>query len=156
MFDSIRRTDRAVDDETAREILSKGVYGVIGTIGENGYPTTTPFNYAIDGDVIYLHSFKEGHTQRSVENNSHVSFCVVSSNQVIPADFVCDYESVILHADATLVDDLDEKRLALRLICEKYSPDFMAKALPYIEKSIAGVAIFRLKIVNITGKVRKS
>jgi nitroimidazol reductase NimA-like FMN-containing flavoprotein (pyridoxamine 5'-phosphate oxidase superfamily) len=156
MFEAIRRADRATDEETAREILNKGVYGVIATIGTNGYPTATPFNYAVDGENIYLHGFKEGHVQRSILANSHISFCVVTSEQVLASDFSSDYESAIVHADATLVEDKEEKRLALRRICEKYSPEHMERALPYIEASIDHTAIFRLKIVNLTGKIRKS
>ena len=38
MFREIRLKDRIVDNEKTIEIIKKGSYGVLSTIGEDGYP----------------------------------------------------------------------------------------------------------------------
>lgn len=42
----IRRSDRAQSESTAVEILKKGSYGVLSTVGADGYPYGVPVNYA--------------------------------------------------------------------------------------------------------------
>jgi hypothetical protein len=43
MFRQIRLKDRAVNDEKAIQIITKCSYGVLSTIGEDGYPYGVPF-----------------------------------------------------------------------------------------------------------------
>lgn len=45
MFYEMRRKDRLLTEKEAREILSEGEYGVLSTMGENGYPYGVPVNY---------------------------------------------------------------------------------------------------------------
>ena len=45
MFREIRLKDRIVNGEKAIEIITKGSYGVLSTIGEDGYPYGVPLNY---------------------------------------------------------------------------------------------------------------
>lgn len=52
MFKAMRRKDRELTQDTAREILAKGKYGVMALAGADGYPYAVPLHYAlIDGDV---------------------------------------------------------------------------------------------------------
>ncbi len=38
MFKELRRKDRMMDNESAIELLRSSEYGVLSTMGENGYP----------------------------------------------------------------------------------------------------------------------
>ena len=51
----MRRKDRLLTEKEAREILSEGEYGVLSTMGENGYPYGVPVNYVYLNDNIYFH-----------------------------------------------------------------------------------------------------
>ncbi len=50
MFKEMRRIDRKLDDQEAYKLLEEAQYGVLSTIGENGFPYGVPLNYAyVDG-----------------------------------------------------------------------------------------------------------
>lgn len=80
----IRRKDRAVDENDALEILKSGSFGVLSTIGADGYPYGVPVNYAYDDGKIYFHCAKNvGHKQDNLRFSGKVSFTVVTKSDVI-------------------------------------------------------------------------
>jgi len=46
--------------EETIEILKSCTSGVLGVIGDDGYPYTVPVSYALKDDKIFIHSAKEG------------------------------------------------------------------------------------------------
>lgn len=80
----IRRKDRAVDENAALEILKSGSFGVLSTIGADGYPYGVPVNYAYNDGKIYFHCAKNvGHKQDNLRFSGKVSFTVVTKSDVI-------------------------------------------------------------------------
>jgi Predicted flavin-nucleotide-binding protein len=57
----MRRSDRQLAIEEAKEILTKAEYGSLATIGEDGYPYVVPVSYAFEDSSIYIHGATEGH-----------------------------------------------------------------------------------------------
>lgn len=55
MNEKMRRKDRETTEERAYEILKNGEYGILSTIGEDGYPYGVPVNFAVEGNKIYFH-----------------------------------------------------------------------------------------------------
>lgn len=51
----MRRKEKLLPIDRTEEILTKGDYGVLSTIGENGYPYGLPINYVYMDDCIYVH-----------------------------------------------------------------------------------------------------
>jgi len=113
MFREIRLTDRVVNDEKAIEIITKGSYGVLSTIGEDGYPYGVPLNYTYFDNCICFHCAQEGHKLENINFNKKVSFCVVTKSDVLGNEFDTDYESAIAFGKATVVTDDSEKRNVL-------------------------------------------
>jgi len=107
MFREIRLKDRVVDDEKAFEIIKKGSYGVLSTIGEDGYPYGIPLNYTYFNNCICFHCAQEGHKLENIDYNRKVSFCVVTKSDVLGNEFDTDYESAIAFGKATVI--MDEK-----------------------------------------------
>ena len=153
MFHPMRRSDRAISKEAALEVLAKGSYGVLSTIGENGYPSGTPLNYADDGENIYVH-FAAGSALKNVALNPKVCFTVVTCNDVIPSEFSTNYESVMAFGTAEEVHG-QEKYDGLHLLVKKYSAKFEKEGVEYIGKAIDNCLILKIKIDHITGKARK-
>lgn len=92
----IRRSDRAQSESTAVEILKKGSYGVLSTVGADGYPYGVPVNYVYDDGKIYFHCAKnEGHKQENMRFSGKVSFTVVTKSDVISEKFTTGYESAV-------------------------------------------------------------
>lgn len=54
MIKKMRRKDRQLSDNETKEILDKGEYGILSTIGDE-YPYAVPVNYVLVDDAIYIH-----------------------------------------------------------------------------------------------------
>ncbi|HQI17206.1 MAG TPA: pyridoxamine 5'-phosphate oxidase family protein, partial [Bacillota bacterium] len=111
MFREMRRQDRKTDNEKAAAILAAGEYGILSTVGDNGYAYGVPLSYAYSNGKIYFHCALEGHKLDNIRYNNKVSFCVVGATEVLPESFSTKYESVIVFGKASEADD-DEKQEA--------------------------------------------
>ena len=150
----IRRQDRLLDESRARELLQVGEYGVLSMATEQG-GYGVPINYAVVGDTLYMHCAPEGRKLRAIGADERVSFCVVGHSRVVSANFTTEFESVIAHGRARLVEAEDERRMALRAIVEKYSAEHIAEGLKAIERSIYRTAIIAIAVDSFSGKIKK-
>ena len=123
MFKKMRRQEKQLPEDKSQEILSEGEYGILSTIGENGYPYGVPMNYIYMNNRIYLHCAQEGKKLENIRYNNKVSFTVVGDYQLKPADFTSSYESVIAIGQANFVEG-EEKKEVLQEFILKFSPDF--------------------------------
>lgn len=155
MFRKMRRADKVMTDEGALELLHKCDYGVVSTIGSDGYPYGVPVNYASNNEAIYFHCAAEGHKLDNLMENSRVSFCAVGKNEIIADKFSTKYESVIVFGRAKVVIDDNEKKKALFAIIEKYSPDHIESGRKYIENDYSKTKVVKIEIEHITGKKAK-
>ena len=154
MFREMRRKDRAMDKEGINEILRKSEYGILSTIGQNGYPYGVPVSYIYFNDSIYFHCALAGYKLDNISINNKVSFCVVGQADPLPDKFSVQYKSVILFGRASEVSP-DEKNQILLEILNKYSPDYTEKGKEYISNSGKVTKVIRIDIEHITGKERK-
>jgi uncharacterized protein len=154
MQKKMRRSDRAVAESEAKEILSRGEYGVLSTVSADGQPYGVPVSYSYAGDAIYFHCAVEGHKLDNIQANPRVSFCVVGRTEVIPADFGTHYESVIVFGSAAEVTGAEKVEGLLELV-KKYSPDYIPAGLQEIEKSGAKAKVYKITVETITGKAKK-
>ena len=149
----IRRQDRLLDESRARELLQVGEYGVLSMATEQG-GYGVPINYVLVGDTLYLHCAPEGRKLRAIAADERVSFCVVGHSRVVPANFTTEFESVIAHGRARVVEAEDERRMALRAIVEKYSAEHAKEGFAAIERSLHRTAVIAVEIESYSGKVK--
>ncbi len=150
----MRRADRAIPDNEARQILQAGEYGVLSTVSAEGQPYGMPVSYSYSGNVIYFHCAMEGHKLDNLSANNKVSFCVVGKTQVLPDKFATNYESVIVFGRAFEVTG-DEKQTGLVELLKKYSPGFLDKGLRYIDGDGPKARVYKIVIESLSGKARK-
>lgn len=150
-----RRADRAMETDDAELLLTKGIYGVLSTVGGDGKPYAVPLSYVFRDGVIYFHCADEGRKLEHIEANPAVSFCVVGYTKTLPDQFATEYESAIAFGDATRVSG-EEKRQALIWILEKYSPDYMASGLKYLAGKLDQVTVVRIDVDHLSGKARRA
>ena len=151
---TVRRQDRLLDEKRALELLSEGEYGVLSMASvDGGYGV--PVNYAVEGDTIYLHCALEGRQLRAIENDARVSFCVVGRKRIVPEEFTTEFESVIAAGCARLVVQDEERRRALRLIVEKYSPTHLEEGLKAIERSAHRTGVVAIEVECLSGKCKR-
>jgi nitroimidazol reductase NimA-like FMN-containing flavoprotein (pyridoxamine 5'-phosphate oxidase superfamily) len=149
----IRRSDRAISDSRAREILAKGEYGVLSTVSNGGQPYGVPVNYACTQEFIYFHCATQGQKLQNLSGNNQVSFCVVGETEVLPEQFATKYESAIVFGQALEVFE-EEKRQVLLELVKKYSPEFIEKGRQYIESDERKTRVYKIVIEAVTGKSR--
>ncbi|MGA2157332.1 MAG: pyridoxamine 5'-phosphate oxidase family protein [Bryobacteraceae bacterium] len=149
-FREIRRRDRALTEDQAREILARAEHGVLATLGADGWPYGIPVNHVLSGNTLYIHCATEGHKLENIAHEERVSFCVVTGAQVLPATLSTLYESVIVFGRAALVDDPLEA-LAIRF-CGSLTPE----AERTIAASASQAAVVRIHLERITGKAHRS
>jgi len=155
MFRSIRRRDREVSEQDARQILARAEYGVLATVSEDGWPYAVPVNHLVEGNVLYLHCALEGHKLDNIVQDARVSYCAVASTQVLPAKLSTLYESAIVFGRAVRVTDPIEKEQALRRLATRFggSPEQTEQEL---RTSGPQAAVIRIEIERITGKAHRA
>lgn len=154
--DDIRRKDRLLDEARATELLLTAEYGVMSMIGDDAKPYGVPLNFVWDGaSCLYIHCAPGGRKLRAIAARPDVSFCIVGRVHLLPSQFTTEYESIVLQGRAALVEDDDEKRLALRMIIAKLAPEELEKGDKYINKSFHRTAIIRMDIDCWSGKSKK-
>jgi uncharacterized protein len=152
----MRRTDRAISQEEAMEVLKKGEYGILATVDDAGQPYGVPVSYVVLNDAVYFHATNAGgHKFDNFTKNNKVSFTVVGATKVLPEQFGTLYESAVVFGEATVVDDENERLAAFREFLPKYSPAFLAEGEKYIQNAGPKAIIVKISINELSGKGRK-
>lgn len=151
----IRRKDRIWDTKEALRLLEEGEYGFLSMLGTDGYGYGIPISFVKEEDHLYFHCAPEGYKLECLRQSPKVSFCVVGATRVIPGQFTTAYESVLAFGSIQTELPEEERRHALRLLVDKYSPEYREIGEKYIEKSFHRTHILRLDIETVTAKCKK-
>jgi len=148
----MRRSEKEMSKEMTLALLSRGQEGVLGTIGDNGYPYTVVVNYVYLNDKIYFHSAKTGQKIDNIKYNNKVSFSVFDNVEVIGEELTTHYQSLVVFGKAKVIETRKDVLLAL---VNKYANLDQEKVLKMIDKEINVTAIVEIEIDHITGKIGK-
>lgn len=152
----MRRTDRLITREEAFEVLKKGEYGILSTVGSDGQPYGVPLNYVVMDQAVYYHATNVGGAKYdNIMNNNKVGFTVVGDTQVLPDQFGTLYESAIVYGEASVVEDEGEKLVVFREFLKKYCSGFLKEGEEYISNAGPKAMIVKIEINALTGKGRK-
>lgn len=139
--------------EQSVSVLMQCPHGILSVITDKG-PYGVPVNYVYDKerDCVYIHGAKKGKKIEAIKKDPRVSLTAVSYAQVIQERFTTHYDSVILYGNACVVEDEEERRHALELICEILCPEAEALVDETIKKYEKAVLILKITPNEITGK----
>lgn len=157
--ETVRRQERLLTEDEAINLLCTGEYGILSMIESldkeiGGYGI--PLNYVWDGnDSIYFHCAPEGYKLDCLKKNPKVSFSVIGHTKVISHKFTTAYESIVVRGNVVMDLPEEERRKALILVLDKYSPTDKEVGLKYIEKSFHRTNIIRLDIIKASGKTKR-
>jgi hypothetical protein len=146
----------ALTENQAREILTRAEYGVLATLGSDGWPYAVPVNHVLSGDVLYIHCAVEGHKLENIVHEERVSFCAVAGARVLPAKLSTLYESAVVFGRAALVTDPAEKRRALELLAVRFCGALSPEAEKAIVTSASRAAVVRIRLERISGKAHRT
>ncbi len=149
MFRPLRRIDKQMTSEDSIALLKRGREGILGTIGDQGYPYTVVVNYVYFQGKIYFHCAREGHKIDNINKYDKVSFSVYDHVEVVGEQLNTHYQSVLVFGKATVISPTAEILMAL---IRKYVDMDIEKATEYIKREISETAVVEIEIEHMTGK----
>lgn len=153
MNEPMRRHDRQMTEAEALALLEKGEYGVLSTLGEDGWPYSVPVNYALlQGKIVFHCAAGVGKKLRNLAFCPRVCFTVVGDTQLLPQKFSTKYESVVAFGTAAPAAD---KPAALLALVKKYSPAYLEPGRAYIAADAEKADVYAIHIEQLTGKARR-
>ena len=151
----MRRKDRQRDEIFAMEIVDQCAYAVLSMVDPDNKAYAVPLSIVRDRTYIYFHCAQEGYKLECLRENPEV--CLVCVGNVCPAQdrFTTAFSSAIVKGNCEEVINDTEKINALRVLCQRYTPQNMAAFDQAIARSLARTAVYRIAITQITGKEKK-
>lgn len=149
--------------EKIKEFLDAEHVGRIASIDETGYPQIVPMNFVFLNDAIYLHSHIRGEKLDNIKRNDKVGFEVDRELEFLPSYFedpkdasLADtlYISVVIKGSASIIEEKNEKALALNGLMKKYQPEGGYEPLTPEMDVIDEVAIIKVTPDSIRGKYK--
>ena len=123
MFREMRRSRQALSEEETLALLKFGKTGVLGLLGDEGYPYTVPINYVYADGKIYFHGARTGHKQDAMRRCDKVSLCVIAKDDVVKEEMTTYFQSVILFGRARVLETDEEIYHAAEVLGLKYNED---------------------------------
>ena len=152
----MRRKDRLVSEERAREIMENAEYGIFMTADKEGQPYGVAVSHVVEGDKIYFHcAANAGRKLENIRENPKVCMSFVSNTYIDPEKFTHRYESVVAEGIATIIEDREEKYHALKLVAEKYAPGTFKDSEAYILPKMDATGSVRVNLETLSGKVNE-
>ncbi len=145
------------------EFLNQQETGRICSIDKDGYPQIIPMNFVYVNDAVYMHSHIKGEKLENIKRNSKVGFEVDQSLEFLPSYFTHPtdasqadtlYISVVIKGTGSLVDDRNEKTLALNSLMKKYQPEGGYDSIKPEMQVVDEVAIIKVVPSTMRGKYK--
>lgn len=153
-----RLPDRGTSDRAVvRDILDAGLVCHLAYVhGER--PVTVPTLYGRRGDEVFLHGSAASRAMRAGGAGLPVCATVMLLDGLVLARSAfhhsVNYRSVVIHGEAELVEDTDEKIEALRVLTEHVAPGRWADVRPPSPSELRATAVLRLSLEHAVAKIR--
>ena len=127
-------------------------------VSVDGEAMVQPSSHWRIGDEIYLHgSVKNGLFQTVIKGQTAcITLCLLDGLVFSRSAYhhSVNFRSVVIYGKGRLVEDPEEKRVALAALIDKYSPGRSAEARPPNETEMKVTAVFAFPIEEVSAKVR--
>ena len=145
------------------QFLNNENTGRISSIDKEGFPQIIPMNFVFLNNAVYMHSHIKGEKIENIKRNSKVGFEVDKNLEFLPSYFsdpedasLADtlYISVVIKGEAILVEDKEEKVLALNGLMEKYQPEGQYKPMRKDMDVLDATAVIKIMPKEMKGKYK--
>jgi len=145
------------------EFLNSEHVGRVASTDKEGFPQIIPMNFVFINEAIYMHSYTRGEKLDNIRANPKVGFEVDREVEFLPSYFSSPtdasqadtlYISVVIKGDGIIVNDMNEKTMALNALMEKYQPEGRYDKLTPDMPVINEVAIIKIIPKTIKGKYK--
>jgi nitroimidazol reductase NimA-like FMN-containing flavoprotein (pyridoxamine 5'-phosphate oxidase superfamily) len=152
----MRRDDREITDfQVIRSIFNEADVCRI-AFADNNIPYIVTMNYGFilgERNLFYFHCAPEGRKIDMLRKNDQVCFELDTDHKLIKAKQACgwgmSFRSVVGYGKISVVEDLNERKLALDHIMNHYGGE---GKYDYPDSQMAKTTILRLDITEMTGK----
>ena len=173
----MRRKDREMDQDFAREVIDRSQFGVLACVTPGGKPYTIPLSIARNGDRLFFHSATAGSKVEYLLDGQEVALTFVFHVQVpdlfSPEQlagllnqpgaasklgskvFTTEFESACVQGRIYELTDPTDKLLGLRCICEKFTPEKMALFELASKGALKITKVYEIRIESLTGKRKR-
>jgi len=147
----MRRADREMSAEWALDVFDKAPFITVGMSDQDGRPYGVPLSVVrTDENTFYFHCAKEGRKLDILKSNPLVCLSAVTGCKptVGPKDgsFTMEFKSAIAFGSAVVVEDEDEKIMALKAICERFLPKHMDAFSESVKRSLSNTCVVRIDL----------
>lgn len=165
----MRRKDRELSQDEAYKIIDDAKYAVLSCIDENEI-FSVPMSVVREGDSVFIHGAKVGTKARLFKEGKDVEMVCVTNAQVpnfsddeiakmlidgkISNIFTTEYKSIIAKTKAYEISDDERKIYALKILSQKYTPQYMIHFDKAIKQSLKITKIYELKIQSLSAKAK--
>ncbi len=173
----MRRKDREMSSEFGMALIDNSSYGIISMIDEDKEAYGLPLSIAREGNTLYFHSARDGKKVNIFEKVPKVSIAFVGRVEVpenytkdeldeiikdpskasllISSVFTTEFESAIVTGHVKKVEDERERLNAMRIICEKFTPNMMKYFDMAAKIGLDRTNLYCVQIEEITAKRKK-
>ncbi len=158
MSNGLTRREREITDiDKIIEILDKSKVAHIGLVdGDEPYVVPMNYGYIMENGrlTVYLHGAKRGRKIDVIEANPKVFFEAECDIQPFEGEVACKYgiayESIMGRGIAEIVEDVEEKKLALSLLMKTQT----GKDFSFDDKLVSVVSVIKINVSEYTAKHR--
>jgi len=153
----VRRADKLMPEESARETLARGFAGRLATVGADGWPYVVPLLYVwIDGEIWVHNTRARGHLRENVEHEPRVCFEVDEPGEVFAyGRFECDtsvaYRSVLAFGRIRVVEDRERKAAFCDALLAKYGDPGWKRPEGFYPR-LDQITVYAIAIERLSGK----
>jgi uncharacterized protein len=153
----VRRVDKLMTDDRAREMLAGGFCGRLGTVGVDGWPYVVPLLYVwLDGEIWVHNARVQGHLRRNVDHEPRVCFEVDEAGDVFAyGRFECDtsiaYRSVVAFGRIRVVEEAASKTRFFAELMRKYGDAAWERPRGFYPR-LQDITLYAIDIERLTGK----
>jgi len=151
----MRRKDKEVTSvKWMEQVLNDGIWLELAMCAAGGWPYVLPMNYGLGNGFVVVHGAKQGKKTDILKTNPKVCFNVTVDAEIVrcendPSEFSMKYRSVTGYGVARFIEDVSEKKEAMKLLMRHY--DGPTEPMP--DRVLEATAVIRIDITEMTGKV---
>ena len=145
------------DRQTVYKILDDAFLCHVG-FAVDGQPFVIPTSYGRIGDKLYIHGSAASRMLRSLSGGIPVCVTVTLVDGLVLARSAfhhsINYRSVVILGNAALVEEPEEKLIALKTITENIVPGRWADVREPNAQELKGTSVLSLPLIEVSAKVR--
>jgi uncharacterized protein len=153
-----KRERGSYDRDVIDAILDEALIAHLGIVDADGQPFVIPTLHARSGDLVYCHGSSASRTMRALAAGARVCLTVSLIDGLVLARSAmhhsANYRSAMLIGRASVVEDMDEKRAALKDVVEHIVPGRWDEVRAPTDNELRATSVLAIPIDEASAKVR--